>query len=79
MPVNAVLGGAASVAEDILSGEVPGRAKVSCEPASRKGFRDNGRGGASKGEREPLERAGEAARLRKGLLEERLSVSPGEG
>lgn len=80
LPVNAGLGGAAaSVANDILSGEEAGRLNVSCEPASRKGFRDTGRGGASKGDRLPFEFAGEAARLRKGLLEERLSVRPGGG
>jgi len=46
--------------------------------ASRKGFRDTGRGGGSKGEGGPLE-AGDAARLRKGLLEERLRFKVGEG
>jgi hypothetical protein len=41
--------------------------------ASRKGFRDTGRGGGSKGECgcDPKD-DGDAARLRKGLLEERL-------
>lgn len=80
MPVNAVLGALDSVAKDILSGEVVGRAEESCGVASRKGFLDNGLGGASKGDREPLEGLGEAARLRKGLLEERLRLreSPGE-
>ena len=40
---------------------------------SRKGLRDTGRGGgSSKGDG----RAGEMARLRKGLLEERLRVRP---
>jgi len=42
---------------------------------SRKGFRDAGRGGgSSNGEG----RAGDIARLRKGLFEERLSVRPEE-
>ena len=48
---------------------------------SRKGFRDIGRGGgtgSSKGET-GLWRAGETARLRKGLLEERFSVNPAAG
>jgi hypothetical protein len=82
LPVNTDLGGrAASVANDILSGEGTDCANMSCGAASRKGFRDNGLGGASKGDREPVDRPGEAARLRKGLLDERLrlSVRPGEG
>jgi len=42
---------------------------------SRKGLRDSGLGGgSSKGESWEGETTGEAARLRKGLLEERLSV-----
>lgn len=42
---------------------------------SRKGFRDTGRGGASRGEARPDDTVGDAARLRKGLLEERLRGS----
>lgn len=84
MPVKAgagLGGAAASVAKAILSGEAEatGRANSSCVLASKKGFRDKGRGGGSKGDRWPLELAGDAARLRKGLLEERLRVSPREG
>jgi len=42
---------------------------------SRNGFRDTGRGGgSSKGE----DRAGDTARLRKGLFEERLSDKPAD-
>lgn len=80
-PVNTVLGGAAFVAKDILSGERAGWAKISTvEDASRNGFRDRGRGGGSKGERWPSDNAaGEAARFRKGLLDDRFCVSPGDG
>jgi hypothetical protein len=47
---------------------------------SRKGFRDTGRGGASRGEARPDETLDDAARLRKGLFEERLRGSrPGTG
>jgi hypothetical protein len=52
---------------------------VIVEDASRNGFRETGLGGGSKGERCSSEKEGDAARLRKGLLEERLSVSPGDG
>jgi hypothetical protein len=52
---------------------------VVVEDVSRKGFRETGRGGGSKGERCPSDKEGDAARLRKGLLEERLSVSPRDG
>ena len=48
------------------------------EAVSRKGFRDTGRGGGSIGEIWPEEKVGEMARLRKGLLDERLWESPGE-
>lgn len=48
-----------------------GGGKLFEDDASKKGFRDTGRGGASKGD-VGLLRAGDAARLRKGLLEERL-------
>jgi hypothetical protein len=62
-----------------LSGELAnGCEALLVEDPSRKGFRDRGRGGASKGDAGPLE-AGNAARLRKGLLEERLRLRPGEG
>jgi hypothetical protein len=45
--------------------------------ASRNGFLETGRGGgSSKGD---AGEAGDAARLRKGLLEDRLIVSPAEG
>ena len=40
--------------------------------ASRNGFRDTGRGGAS------VESAGNAVWLRKGLLDDRLGESPGD-
>jgi hypothetical protein len=51
------------------------------EDPSRKGFRETGLGGGgSKGERCPSDKEeGDAARLRKGLLEERLMVSPADG
>jgi hypothetical protein len=69
----------ASVAKDILSGDLRGGSgNIFVEDASKKGFRDTGRGGGSNGDVGPL-LAGDAARLRKGLLEERLSVSPGDG
>jgi hypothetical protein len=69
----------ASVAKDILSGDLrDASGNIFVEDASKKGFRDTGRGGGSNGDVGPLD-AGDAARLRKGLLEERLSASPGDG
>jgi hypothetical protein len=54
--------------DDIASGDLTGG-----EGRSRKGLRDTGRaGGSSKGD------AGDAARLRKGLLEERLMLRPAD-
>ena len=52
LPVNAGLGAVvASVANDILSGDGRGGcARIFVEDASRKGFRDTGRGGASRGD-----------------------------
>ena len=47
--------------------------------ASRKGFLETGLGGGSRGESWPAEEAenaGDAARLRKGLFDDRLSVNP---
>lgn len=80
MPVNAGFGPEDSVASDILSGDpASGLGTVFEEEASRNGFRETGRGGGSKGESCPSDKEGDAARLRKGLLEERLSVSPGDG
>jgi hypothetical protein len=68
----------ASIAKDILSGDLSGGSgNIFKEDASKKGFRDTGRGGGSNGEAGPLD-AGDAARLRKGLLEERLRVSPAD-
>jgi hypothetical protein len=80
LPVNAGLGPEDSVANDILSGDpANGRGIVFVDEASRNGFRETGRGGGSKGERCPSDKEGDTARLRNGLLEERLSVSPGDG
>lgn len=80
LPVNAGFGPEDSVANDILSGDpASGLGTVFEEDASRNGFRETGRGGGSKGESCPSDKEGDAARLRKGLLEERLSVSPGDG
>ncbi|KAF2456004.1 hypothetical protein BDY21DRAFT_65667 [Lineolata rhizophorae] len=65
---------------------VCGRAGRSSSFGARKGFRETGRLGwllallKLRGEGSAGDgKAGEAARLRKGLLEDRLSVSPGEG
>lgn len=77
MPVSTGLGTADSVAKDILSGDPTGGGGN--EDVSRNGFLETGRGGGSKGERCPSDKEGEVARLRKGLLEERLSASPVDG
>jgi hypothetical protein len=80
LPVNAGLGAEDSAANDILSGELTGGCGNDfVEDASRNGFREAGLGGASKGERCPSDAGGDTARLRKGLLEERLRASPGDG
>ena len=81
MPVNAGLGAEDSAANDILSGEATGGCGNDfVEDPSRNGFRETGLGGgASKGERCSSDKEGDTARLRKGLLEERLRVSPGDG
>jgi hypothetical protein len=75
LPVNTGLGAADSAANDILSGDPTGGGGNEEDP-SRNGFLETGRGGGSKGERWPSDKEGEVARLRKGLLEERLSASP---
>jgi len=55
------------------------RLRVVFVVGSRKGFRDTGRaGGSSKGEA-GLCRLGDTARLRKGLLDDRLSANPADG
>lgn len=78
-PVRAGLG-EVSAEKDILSGDATGGDIIFVAEASRNGFRETGRGGGSKGERGALDKeAGDAARFRKGLLEERLRVSPGLG
>lgn len=82
LPANGapLAGAAASVANVILSGdELKGDRGLS-ESMSRKGFRDTGRAGPSRGEARPDATMGDAARLRNGLFEERLSGSrPGTG
>lgn len=76
LPVNGgvpLAGVIVSVGNVILSGdELKGDRGLSVS-MSRKGFRDTGRAGASKGEVTPVGTLGDAARLRKGLFEERLS------
>lgn len=72
MPINV---GLESCGKDILSGD-DAVGRLSAEP-SRNGFRDTGRGGASDGDTGPCR--GEAARLRKGLLEERLRLCAVDG
>lgn len=76
LPVNGgvpLAGVVVSVGNVILSGdELKGDCGLSVS-MSRKGFRDTGRAGASKGEVTPVGTLGDAARLRKGLFEERLS------
>lgn len=68
LPVNTGL--IESAGNDILSGDAAdGRGK---EDASRNGLRDTGLGGASMGEVSLFGEPGDTARLRKGLLEERL-------
>ncbi len=80
MPVNAGFGNAiVSFANDILSGDVDGCVYGLGADASRKGFRETGRGGGSKGERWLSDGEGETARLRNGLLEERLRLRVEEG
>ncbi len=71
------LGAVDSVAKVILSGDPTGGGGN--EDPSRNGFLETGRGGGSKGERCPSDKEGEVARLRKGLLEDRLSASPVDG
>lgn len=78
MPVNADLGAdEVSVAKDILSGDTR-EGGIFVADASRKGFRDTGRGGGSRGELCPEEKPGDTARFRKGLFEERLRARPEE-
>jgi hypothetical protein len=76
LPDNAGAGGdVTSEGKVILSGDVEkGDCGVFEENGSRKGFRDTGRGGGAEGVYEG--ECGDAIRLRKGLLEERLRVSP---
>lgn len=63
-----------ALADAMISGERSGLAV-----GSRKGLRETGRGGgSSKGDRGEGT-VGDAARLRKGLLEERLRVRPRAG
>jgi hypothetical protein len=78
LPVNTGLGAEDSAVNDILSGDRTGGCG-NVEGVSRNGFLETGRGGGSKGERCPSDKEGEVARLRKGLLEERLSASPVDG
>lgn len=76
LPVNSAV---VSVGKDILFGDVL-KGERGLSDMSRKGFRDTGRGGASRGEESPDDTFGDAARLRKGLFEERLRGSrPGTG
>jgi hypothetical protein len=74
-PVNEAEEVEAPFARDMLTGDCVRLLRLD---ASRKGFRDTGRGGGleSRGAR-PGERIGEAARLRNGLLEDRFSVRTG--
>lgn len=77
LPLNGVtlVDAVASVGKVILSGDVLKGDRGLSDARSRKGFRETGRGGASRGEESPDDTLGDAARLRKGLLEERVSGS----
>jgi len=70
----------ASGENDILSGDTTGCCRL-IDEESRKGFVDIGlvAGEGSAGVSFPEAERGDAARLRKGLLDDKLSVSPGDG
>lgn len=74
MPVNTGFA-EESAGNDILSGD-DGPGGAGKEDVSRKGFRDTGR---SRGDMCPAERAGDTARFRNGLFDERLRFSPAGG
>lgn len=64
---------------DMLSGDEGPAGGGGKALVSRKGLRDTGRCKGSRGEVCPTESAGDAARLRKGLFDERLRLSPAGG
>lgn len=69
MPVKGVLEAVVAPFDEGIVGDV----EIGASDGARNGFRDTGRGGAV-----PGERVGEAVRLRKGLLDDKLSVRPGD-
>lgn len=78
MPVSAGLG-AESDGDAIFSTDPIAGGITLVEEGSRNGLRETGRGGGSKGDRgwEPFDKAGDAARFLKGLLDERLRLRLG--
>jgi hypothetical protein len=73
-------GAVVSVGNVILLGDVLKGDRGLSESMSRKGLRDTGRAGASRGDARPDDTFGDAARLRKGLFDDRLRGSrPGTG
>lgn len=75
-----LVGAVASVGNVILLGDVLKGDRGLSKSMSRKGLRDTGRGGASRGDERPDDTLGDAARLRKGLFDDRLGGSrPGTG
>ena len=69
-------GSAATATAAMLSGVLA--VCIDLFPGSRKGFLETGRGGSMKGEAGLWGPEGDEARLRNGLLEDRLSVSPAD-